>query len=323
MSAAPMSRAAVFASPRHLSLTARPLPRPGPGEVRVRLAGCGICASNLPVWQGRDWFEYPFPPGAPGHEGWGEIDALGEGVEGFAVGDAVAMLSYHAYAEHDLARADALVRLPPSWNDRPFPGEPLACAMNIWRRSEVRPGQTLAVVGVGFLGALLIQLARHEGVRTIALSHRPFSLEVARAMGADETVSTADPWAAVETVQRLTEGQGCARAIEAAGLQSTLDLASRLMSEGGRLIVAGYHQDGLRQVDMQRWNWLGLDVVNAHERDPARYIDGMAAALAAVQEGRLDPAPLLTHGFRLDELERGFRCLDERPDGFVKGMLLL
>ncbi len=78
----------------------------------MRLAGCGICASNLPVWQGRDWFDYPLSPGAPGHEGWGEIDALGEGVEALAVGDAVAMLSYHAYAEHDLARANALVRLP-------------------------------------------------------------------------------------------------------------------------------------------------------------------------------------------------------------------
>lgn len=59
-----------------------PAPEAGPGQVRVRLEGAGICASELPVWEGREWFHYPRQPGMPGHEGWGSIDAVGEHVEG-------------------------------------------------------------------------------------------------------------------------------------------------------------------------------------------------------------------------------------------------
>ena len=54
----------------------------GPGEARVRLEGCGVCGSNLPVWEGRPWFQYPLDPGTPGHEGWGVIEEVGEGLQG-------------------------------------------------------------------------------------------------------------------------------------------------------------------------------------------------------------------------------------------------
>jgi D-arabinose 1-dehydrogenase-like Zn-dependent alcohol dehydrogenase len=79
------------------------MPEPGPGEVRVRLEGCGVCASNLSPWGGQPWFQYPFAPGAPGHEGWGRVDAVGEGVTSVARGDRVAFLSGAAYAEYDVA----------------------------------------------------------------------------------------------------------------------------------------------------------------------------------------------------------------------------
>jgi CDP-paratose 2-epimerase len=72
--------AAVFVGPQRLSVTSVAPPEPGPHEVRVRLEGCGVCTSNLPVWEGRPWFTYPLAPGAPGHEGWGRIDAVGSEV---------------------------------------------------------------------------------------------------------------------------------------------------------------------------------------------------------------------------------------------------
>ena len=102
-------------------------------------------------------------------------------MQGFAVGDRVALLSGHAYAEHDFAAADALVKLPPQLAGKPFPGEPLACAMNIFRRSDIQPGQNVAIVGVGFLGAALTALAARAGARVVALSRRPFALSMAEA----------------------------------------------------------------------------------------------------------------------------------------------
>lgn len=266
--------------------------------------------------------KFPTEPGGLGHEGWGVVDATGSDVgPALSVGDPVALLSYHAYAEYDVADAGAVVRLPESLRGRPFPGEPLGCAMNVLARSGIEPGQTVAIVGIGFLGALLTQLASRAGARVIAVSRRPFALGVAREMGAREALPMDDPAAVVARVEALTGGTLCDRVIEAAGKQASLDLAARLVRERGRLVIAGYHQDGTRQVDMQLWNWRGLDVVNAHEREPAVYIDGIRAAVDAVASGQLELDRLLTHSYPLEELGAALDATRDRPDGFLKALV--
>jgi NADPH:quinone reductase-like Zn-dependent oxidoreductase len=112
-------RAAVLAGPGQIRIEKVPRPEPGPGQVRIRLEGSGVCASNLTPWAGPDWMQFPTEPGALGHEGWGTVDALGDGVTAMVVGDRVAALSYKAYAEYDLADADAVVRLPDSLAGQP------------------------------------------------------------------------------------------------------------------------------------------------------------------------------------------------------------
>jgi threonine dehydrogenase-like Zn-dependent dehydrogenase len=265
--------------------------------------------------------KFPTEPGGLGHEGWGRIDAIGEGVRDLVVGDRVAALCYHSYAGYDVAEASAVVKLPGELDGLPFPGEPLGCAMNIFRRSEIEAGQTVAIVGIGFLGALLTQLAARASARVIAISRRPFSLELAKMMGAAETIPLDDHWQIIEKVKALTDGQLCERVVEAVGKQWPLDLAAELTRERGRLIIAGYHQDGPRQVNMQMWNWRGLDVINAHERDPAIYMRGIREAVEAVRSGRLDPGPLYTHSYALEELGTALDNTRDRPDGFVKAFV--
>lgn len=316
-------QAAVLTGPGRLEIVDVARPDPGPGQVRIRLQGCGVCASNLTPWAGPDWMVFPTEPGGLGHEGWGHVDALGTGVAGLSIGDRVAALSYRSYAEYDLAAADAVVRLPRSLDDMPFPGEPLGCAFNIFRRSAILPGQTVAIIGIGFLGALLTQLASQAGARVIAVSRRPFSLDVARRMGAAETIAMDDHRAIIDQVHRLTNGAFCDTVIEAVGKQWPLDLAGELARERGRVVVAGYHQDGPRQVDMRLWNWRGLDMINAHERDPKVYLAGIHAAVEAVAAGRLDPTPLYTHRFALAELAAALDATRDRPDGFLKAVVTL
>ena len=89
----------------------------------------------------------------------------------------------------------------------------------------------------------------------------------------------------------------------------------------GRLVVAGYHQDGPRQVNMWLWNWRGIDVINAHERDPAAYIEGMRQAVAAVQAGDMNPFPLFTHSYPISELATALNETRDRPDGFMKALI--
>ena len=314
-------RAAVIVAPGQIELRAMPMPMPGPGQVRVRLEGCGVCASNVPVWEGREWFTYPLEPGVPGHEGWGRIDALGEGVMDLAEGDHVGLLSQRAFAEFDVADAAHIVKLPEGLKDRPFPPEPLGCAVNVFERSNIHAGQTVAVVGIGFLGALLVRMAKLKGARVFAISRRRSSLEQARDWGADEILQIGDPASVQSRIGNLTGGDGCDRVIEAAGHQQPLDLAGELVRVRGRLIIAGYHQDGLRQVNLQSWNWRGIDVINAHERDEAVYIQGMQEAARMVERGELEIEPLLTHAAPLSELAAALEMARTRPEGFFKAIV--
>jgi threonine dehydrogenase-like Zn-dependent dehydrogenase len=315
--------AAVIESPGKFSLCETKIPEPQPDEVRVCLEGCGVCASNLPPWEGRPWFNYPMTPGALGHEAWGTIDDVGSEVRDFAVGERVGILSQHGYALYDVAPANAIVRLPEKLGDLPFPAEPLGCAMNIFRRSEIRGGHTVAIVGIGFLGALLTQLASRAGAQVIAISRRGFALKIARQMGASESISLGDTAATIARVCSLTNEKFCDAVIEATGKQAGLDLAGELTRERGRLVIAGYHQDGPRQVNLQLWNWRGLDVINAHERDPNVYLRGMHEAVEAVASGRLNPFPLFTHRFPLARLGDALNATRERPDGFMKALIEL
>lgn len=315
-------KAAVVTAAGQMRVDILPLPEPASGQVRIALEGCGVCASNLTPWAGPEWMTFPTEPGGLGHEGWGIIDAVGADVEDLFVGDRVAALSYHAYATHDLADKNAVIRLPDQLAGQPFPGEPLGCAMNILKRSLIGAGQTVAIIGIGFLGALLTQLAVSAGARVIAISRRQFSLALAKRMGASETIPMDDHWRIIEEVKALTGGRFCDCAIEAVGKQWPLDLAGELTKERGRLVVAGYHQDGPRQINMQLWNWRGLDVINAHERDSSVYVQGIHDAVKAVQEGLLDPSSLYTHHFALERLGEALDMTRDRPHGFLKALVM-
>lgn len=314
-------RSAVVTAPGVVEVRHVPLPEPGPDQVRIRLEGCGVCASNLTPWEGPEWMTFPTAAGSLGHEGWGIIDAIGSDVEGVETGERVAALSYNAYAEYDLADASALVRLPDALDGAAFPGEPLGCAINIFRRADIKAGQTVAIIGIGFLGALLTRLAALAGARVIAISRRASSLALARDFGAAETIPMDDHQGIIDRVSALTDGRLCDCVIEAVGKQWPLDLAAELCAERGRLVIAGYHQDGPRQVNMQLWNWRGFDVVNAHERDPAVYIAGMEAAVEAVASGEIDPAPLYTHRYPLEQLAEALNATRDRPGNFVKALI--
>lgn len=315
-------RAAVVTGPGEVRIEEVSMPQPGPDQVRIRLEGSGVCASNLTPWAGAEWMTFPTEPGDLGHEGWGTVDAIGSNVRGLAPGDRVVALSGRAYAEYDLADADAVVRLPDELAGRPFPGEPFGCAMNIFRRCDVRPGQTVAILGIGFLGAILVRLASHAGARVIAISRRAESLELARSMGAAEAIPMHNHWQILERVRELTQGRMCERVIEAVGKQWPLDLAAELTGEGGRLIIAGYHQDGPRQVNMQLWNWRGFDVINAHERDPAVAVQGMREAVEAIRSGLIDPSMLITHRYPLERIGDALNATRDKPGNFVKAVVV-
>lgn len=316
--AEPIARAARVVAPGRIEMEVLSLARPGPGQIRVRIEGCGVCASNLEPWSGPDWQEFPMKPGAMGHEAWGVIEALGEQVSGLHEGQRIAWLGLHGYADHEIVPAGAALPLPDALAGRPVPAEPLGCAVNIFRRARITEGQTVAIIGIGFIGAALTALTAQAGARVIAISRRRESRELARRMGAADSLPMDDHWEIMREVGRLTGDRLADVVIEAVGQQWPLDLAGALVGEGGRLVVAGYHQNGPRQVNMQMWNWKGIDVVNAHERDPEVQLRGMREGIEAAAEGRLDLDALVTHRYPLARLGDALDATRDKPRGFVK-----
>jgi threonine dehydrogenase-like Zn-dependent dehydrogenase len=298
--------AASITAPQRVELVRAEAPPPGPGDVLFRVEGCGVCGSTLPAWEGRESFSYPLAPGEPGHEAWGVVESGPEEL----VGRRVAALSYRGFAEYDVAAADQVVVLPPELDGRAFPGEPLACAVNVVRRAKVSTGARVAVVGIGFLGAAIARLCVLAGAEVVGVSRREFALEVARSLGVAEALPLdAEPSAETFDV-----------AIECVGSQQALDLASRLVRVRGTLAIAGYHQDGTRSVNMQSWNWRGLDVVNAHEREPRVYVEAMREAARLAASRQLDLDALYTV-FPLERLGDAFEAMRRRPDGFLKAVV--
>jgi len=110
--------------------------------------------------------------------------------------------------------------------------------------------------------------------------------------------------------------------IEAAGVQQTLDFATWLTAYAGRLVIAGYHADGPRTINMQSWNWKGIDVINAHERQPSVYVRALAEAFDRLSHRPgIELASLMTHRWSLEQAAEAFRTAESRPHGFIKGVI--
>ena len=306
-------RALSLRAPRRATIVDVADPSPGAGQVLVRIRACGVCGSDLNTWRGIPGIEYPLPPGAPGHETRGEVIEVGPGVETLRVGQTVTGLLWNGFAELGVGRAEDLVALPSGLDEPTLLGEPLACAMNVVRRSVISPGDRIAIVGFGYLAALIVQLLPGEIGGWVAVSRRTDSRALALRLGAEAAYDfpnvPADLWDSFGVV------------IEAAGVQPTLDCATWLTADGGRLVIAGYHADGPRIVNMQSWNWKGIDVINAHERQPSRYVAALRNALTVMQARPLDLASLHTHAWPLHEAAEAFRFAEERPSGFFKSMI--
>lgn len=230
-----MKAAVVRALGQPLVLEERPIPVPGPNEVLIGVRASGVCHTDLHAADG-DWPVKPTPPFIPGHEGAGVVAALGPGVQGLKVGDAVGMPWLHdacgvcehcitgwetlceaqhcsgysvngGFAEYTIGSAAYLARLPEDTNFLTM--APILCAgvttYKGIKETEARPGEWLAISGVGGLGHVAIQYATAMGLRVVALDVSEEKLSLARQLGAELAIDATSA-NAIEQVVDLTKG---------------------------------------------------------------------------------------------------------------------
>lgn len=297
------------------------MPEVATDEILVRSEVCGVCTSEVDMFEGRnESLEYPR---FIGHEVSGVVERVGSRVDGFAPGDRVAVYSEgRGYAEYTAVPARWAVKLADETRFEHALGEPIACSVNGVRKADPELNDSVALVGCGFMSLIMLQVFRARGAgQIIAIDRRRSALDLAERMGATHTILAGESDDVAEEVKALTDGAGVDIGVEAAGVQATLDLTSRLVRMEGKLEVFGFHQGGLREVDWAYWNWMAFQIINGHTRTQDVYVEGMRIGIQMIENGALDMEPLVTHAYPLEDINRAFEEASAKREGFVKGVI--
>lgn len=318
-------RAAVFRG-EHLGIEEWPRPGAGPGEILLRVRGCGLCGSDIAKL-------VPSPALHPmvfGHEVVGDVVEVGAGVSGFAVGDR-AVAAHHVpcgachycrrgsasmcrafkashldpggFAEYVRVPADnvryATFRLPPSLGDEAASFvEPLACCHRAVRRARVEPGDTTVVVGLGSIGCLLVQLLVRAGAAVVGADRLPARAELAKRLGAAVGGTPAEGAAAV---RELSDGRGADQVIVTGGGVAVLPWVEGVVRDGGGIhYFAGGAGDSL-PLPLETLYHRELTVTSTYSSSPA----DLAAAFDLIATGEVLVDGLITHRVPLERLGEG------------------
>ena len=249
-----------------------PKPKPGPGQALVKIEACGVCHTDLHAAHG-DWPVKPKLPLIPGHEGVGVVEEVGEGVTAVKIGDRVGIPWLYsacgecdyclsgretlcldqenggysvdgAYAEYCLAAADYVAKIPDRLSS--VDAAPILCAgvttYKALKVSGAKPGDWVAIYGIGGLGHVALQYAKAMGFNVVAVDIADEKLELAKSLGADETVNglKEDP---VEAIQSRLGGVQAA--ISVAVTKKAFEQAYSSVKRGGTLVVVGLPNDEL------------------------------------------------------------------------------
>jgi len=326
--------------PGHMELREVPRPSPGPGQVVIEVQATGICGSDLHV---RAWdIKIPMrPPMSTGHEFSGAIAELGEGVEGWQVGDRVTaepsysvcghcrycrtgaynlcaerrVLGYWvdgAFAEYVRVPIERLHHLPDRISFREGAMlEPLACCVHgVLELTRIDPDELVVVSGPGAMGLLSMQVVKACGAHVVVIGTGIDGprLEVARALGADHTINLAEE-NPHDRVMDLTDGMGADVVLECSGAPLAVDAGIDLARKQGRYTQIGLFGRPVT-VDFERIAYKELQVTGSFAQRWTAWV----RTLTLVERGTIQLAPLISDVLPLTAWEEGFGKL-ERKEG--------
>jgi propanol-preferring alcohol dehydrogenase len=311
-----------------------PIPEPGPGEILVKVAACGVCHSDLHAIDG-DWTPPPVLPLIPGHEVAGHVAALGAEVTGFRKGDAVGVpwmwsacgrcrfclagmeticksgeasgyTKPGGYAEYMVAKADFVAKLPKRADLNAI--APILCAgVTTYRglkRTNTRPGDWIAVIGIGGLGHIAVQYAKAMGLQVAAIDIDPKKLALAKKLGASLLVNAReeDPAAAVQ--ERCGGVQG---AVVTAVATQAFEQAIGMLSPGGTVAYIGLpggKADQIRASISAIVNW-ELSVRGSNVGTRLDLQEAVDFALRGEVAAKIETAPLSAANAVLNRMRKG------------------
>lgn len=316
-------RTAILEAPHRFRIAEGPVPEIGDHQVLLRVAACGVCTSELDLWEGRA--DTSNLPRAIGHEVSGIVERAGAGVAAhdLKVGDRVAAWVTRAgYGEYVAVDAEYCFAA----GDIPLDlalGEPLACAVNSVERADPQLADDVVIIGAGFMGNLVQKLVQLRGPRRVIVADtRPDALERAARIGATDTIEVGAEslW---DRVQVITGGRGADVTFEVTGTQGGLTGAGETTRMEGTLAIVGYHQGGMREIPLATWNWMAFRIANCHFRNVDTILQGMSTGMRLLRSGQIALHDLVSHRFPLTGIDEAFQTAHEKPPGFVKATVII
>ncbi len=319
--------------PRTSEVVEAPDPVPGDHQVLVEVVASGVCTSDLTPWRtGRLGAASGGAPVRLGHEITGRVVSAGRLARGWSEGDLVTGLGSPGFASHAVLAAAHILPVPAGIDPALAIGEPVADLAEALSRTGLRAGDRVAVVGLGFMGLGLVQLAldRAPGL-LIGVDPLPDARQRALELGADLVFAPDEVPAEFGGPAGAGTGAGGELSrdrdqradivLEATGVTPGLATAGALVRPFGTLCVVGYHHTGDAPMDMGLW-YKAVTIVNGFCPDKTRLMRAMRDALDLIAAHRFSYAPLITHRFGLDEVDRAYELMDSRAEGFVKAVLI-
>jgi len=342
-------QAAVLYGKEDVRLEAVPVPSLDPGELLVRVRAALTCGTDVKVFRRGYHAKMIQPPALFGHEMAGDVVAVGYGVTRFRPGDRVVaansapcdrcffcqrnqknlcedlMFNNGAYAEFmrlpERIVAKNTYRIPDHLDYRDAAlVEPLACALRGLDESGIQPGDTLAVLGLGPIGLMLVRLARFAfGARVIALARRIEQVDRAMMLGAEEGVLLGKPDTVVTEVKARTAGRGPDVVIEAIGHPDAWELATRLVRKGGTINFFGGCATGAKVgLDTGLLHYSEITCKASFHHTP----DHIRRALNLIADGTLTARHLVNHEEPLSHLPQVLADLAHHRNGHIKTAII-
>lgn len=317
-----------YTGPKQLELRTVDLPEPGPGEALVEVSACGICTWDLFIYSGGFQDQRPFPFYF-GHEGIGRVVRSGPGVD-LPEGQRVALRESRKVgnqggghmAEYSVQIANSLVLLPEDdVPDQEFMVEPAACCVNALNISPVRPGERVAIVGVGYMGSVLLQLLAMSAAREVVVFERRDE-----SLAYSENLSGDTPVRVIDTREQPAGGSWSAHegefdlVVEATGVEPGFRLADSLVRRGGRFCIFSWQHHPF-EFDFGSWHQRGLTVHNSSPAESWNMTGCFEQARDLIHAGRIDQSDLVTHVVRPEEAKDAYEHGLAKSDGYIKGVI--
>ena len=291
-------------------------------ELLITVKACGVCHSELHQWEEKiEGLDYPR---FIGHEASGVVKKVGKNIKKFKEGDRVALWIFgKGFAEEVSVTEEQVFPIADNISFEEALAEPISCTTNALLKSNIKIGDTVALVGTGFMGLILLQQLKHQGVsKLIAIDIRQEMLNAAKELGADVVINSETDDVPAE-IRKLTDDKGVDVAFEVGGVQATLDMLPQITRMEGKVVIFGFHPGKRTINDLGYWNWMAYDIINGHFRDMITILDGSRRGMDMVNTNKIDMKKLVTHKYKLNEIEDAFMAAKEKPEGFIKAVVVM